>query len=378
MNHLPVTPVITEYLYQKAASTGVPLSGTFELTPLCNLNCKMCYIRLTRQQQEAIRPLSTGAQWLALAKEARDAGMLYLLLTGGEPFSHPDFREIMEGLHPMGLLISINSNGTLITEETVQWLKKVPPLRINVSLYGATNAAYERLCGDKQGFTKVERAIRLLKQAGIPVKLSCSITPQNREELPQIVAFAKENDLVLQTTAYMFPPIRKDPEQVGRNVRLTAEEAAYCTAFCEYLVYGEEDFLRGTPTEPIPEDTCVPEGDGIRCRGGKCSFWVTWERKLMACGMFPEKDARNLTREDFLPAWEAVKEQIATIRLPVECAGCGLKKECHACGAMVITESGCFDKVPEYRCAMTKAMRPQREKLVQQIKEGTLWEKREK
>ena len=148
MTAVPVTPPITEYLYRKATAAGTPLSGTFELTPVCNMDCKMCYVRLSRQAQEAISPLRSGKEWLKLGQAAKDAGMLYLLLTGGEPLLHPDFREIMEGLHRTGLLITVNSNGTLIDENTVAWLKNAPPMRFNISLYGTSDTTYDRLCGN--------------------------------------------------------------------------------------------------------------------------------------------------------------------------------------------------------------------------------------
>ena len=54
MKGLPVESQVTEYLYRKATAAGIPLSGTFELTPVCNLNCKMCYVRLERGEQEKI------------------------------------------------------------------------------------------------------------------------------------------------------------------------------------------------------------------------------------------------------------------------------------------------------------------------------------
>ena len=91
MNMQPVAPAVTEYLYRKASAAGVALSGTFELTPLCNMDCKMCYVRLSRQDQEAMGPLADAEQWLKLGLEAKEAGMLYLLLTGGEPFPIPSF-----------------------------------------------------------------------------------------------------------------------------------------------------------------------------------------------------------------------------------------------------------------------------------------------
>ena len=163
MINVPVEPPVTEYLHAKAASLGIPLNGTFELTPCCNMSCKMCYVRLTKPEQEAIAPLRTAQEWLELGRAAKDAGMIYLLLTGGEPFLRPDFREIFQGLHKMGFVLSINTNATLIDEDTIQWLKQTAPMRVNVTLYGASNETYGRLCGNPQGFSQAVKAIRLFR-----------------------------------------------------------------------------------------------------------------------------------------------------------------------------------------------------------------------
>ena len=183
MMRRPVEPMLTEYLHTKASRLGIPLNGTFELTPLCNMNCRMCYVRMDREQQESIAPLRTAEEWLELGRTAKERGMTYLLLTGGEPFLRPDFRQIMQGLHRMGFVMSINSNGTLIDESTVEWLKETPPVRINITLYGASDETYGRLCRNPRGFTQVTKAIRLLKEAGILVKLNCSVTPYNAGDL---------------------------------------------------------------------------------------------------------------------------------------------------------------------------------------------------
>ena len=188
MLNLPVEAKYTEYIHNKASRLGVPLNGTFELTPCCNMACKMCYVRLTPQQQRAIAPLHTAEQWLELGRIAKENGMLYLLITGGEPLVHPQFKEILQGLHKMGLIISINTNGTLIDENVVAWLKETPPVRFNITLYGASNETYERLCGNPHGFTQVTKAIRLLTEAGMAVKLNCSVTPYNPADLDGIFA----------------------------------------------------------------------------------------------------------------------------------------------------------------------------------------------
>ena len=362
MNTVPVAPAVTEYFYQKASAAGIPLSGTFELTPVCNMDCKMCYVRLSRQDQENIAPLADADRWLALAREAKTAGMLYLLLTGGEPFLHPQFREILEGLHKMGFLITVNSNGTMIDESVIAWLKNCPPVRINISLYGASDETYARLCGNPRGFTQVTKAIRLLKEAGIAVKLNCSLTPHNGADLPEIAAYAKENNLILQVATYMFPPVRKNEAMVGKNLRFTPEDAAYYMAYADYLTLGPDRFLAQNAEIPVSDciDTqCEQMGEGIRCRAGKCSFWITWQGNILPCGMFSTENSPNVFKMPFLTAWEQVKEETAAIRLPVQCAQCAAKETCHACAAMVVTESGCFHKVPQYRCDMIRAYKNQ-------------------
>ena len=33
-------------VWEEAFAKGIPISGTFELTPRCNISCKMCYVHL--------------------------------------------------------------------------------------------------------------------------------------------------------------------------------------------------------------------------------------------------------------------------------------------------------------------------------------------
>lgn len=359
---IPVEPPVTEYLHNKAARLHIPLSGTFELTPVCNMDCRMCYVRMSKAQQEAAHPLLTVEQWLDIGEQGKKQGLLYLLLTGGEPFLRPDFRQILGGLHRMGFIISINTNGTLIDADTVQWLKQTPPVRINLTLYGASDATYERLCGNPHGFTQATRAIQLLREAGISVKINCSVTPYNAEDLDAIFDYCRQQHLVIQATSYMFPPMRKDPAKIGRNDRLSPEQAAYYAAKVECLLNGEEEFLRriqeNDSMEPLTDsgaDCLETEGEGVRCRAGKCSFWVTWDGKLFPCGMLTCCGGDDLLQVGFQQAWQRAVSDIAAVRLPARCSGCALQNRCRACAAMVYTESGDLHTVPDYRCRMTHA-----------------------
>lgn len=353
-----IEPKFTEYLHRKAAITKTPISGAFELSPLCNMDCKMCYIKMSKEKQESIARLRTKEEWIQLAQNAKEKGMLFLLLTGGEPFLVKDFKELYIELHKMGFCISINSNGTMIDEDVIEWLKHYPPMRINMTLYGASDETYERLCNNPKGFTQVTKAISLLKENNIQVKLNCSVTPYNKDDLKEMIDFAEEHDLVIQATSYMFPPLRKDETKIGQNDRFTAEDAAFYGAYISAYSNGFDRFKEYIESGQLAlydaDDDCgVVEGDHMRCRAGITSFWMTWEGKMLPCGMIPE-GGLDPWEVGFDEAWENAKNIVSEIKLPVKCAGCGKKDECKACAAMVYTETGTYDKVPQYRCEMTK------------------------
>lgn len=356
---------LTEYLYTKAGQARIPLSGTFELSPVCNFACKMCYIRKTAKEvREHDRTILQLEDWLRIAREGRDRGLLYLLLTGGEPFLWPDLWKLYDELIDMGMLVAINTNGSLIDDEAIRHLKAKPPRRINITLYGASDETYKRLCGADQVFSKVDRAIRGLRDAGISVKLNCSLTPDNACDHEKIVEYADRNKLNLALTTYMFPPVRRDPSMVGRNQRFTPEEAAEYRMKTFLLQHGPENFEKyladirsGSIAPPGLEEGCVDPVDGrIRCRAGKSTFWITWDGWLTACGMMTQPRV-DLKGSDLNTAWQRITELAAETRLSGVCAKCPNSKICHPCAAMAIAETGSAAGIPRYLCQMTQRMR---------------------
>lgn len=356
---------ITKYMFQKAGKARIPLSGTFELSPVCNFSCRMCYVRKSQKEvNESPRQMLTCEQWLDLAKELREQGMLYLLLTGGEPFLWPDFWKLYTELHKMGFLISINTNGSLLTEEIIEQLKRMPPTRVNVTLYGASDKTYEELCGAKGMFSKVDGAITRLKAAGITTKLNCSLTPFNAGDLEKIIAYANSKKLILEVATYMFPPTRRDDSMVGQNERFTPKEAAYYNLKRYRLQYGEkmygEYLTKVVAGITIPlglDESCVDPTDGkIRCRAAKASFWITWDGWLTPCGMMGEPKV-DITKQPFEVSWKQLVALGEQMRLTSVCENCDNRKICHSCAAVAVTETGTASGVPRYLCEEMAAAR---------------------
>lgn len=366
---------LTALLHARARQNGLPLSGTFELTPVCNLSCKMCYVRRTPEEVRTHpRPILSLEQWKRIGGEALDAGMLFLLLTGGEPFLWPHFRELYEYLHRKGAVISVNTNGTLLTEETVSWLKDQPPARVNVTLYGASEAAYGRLCGCESAYGQVVDGIERLQKAGILVKLNASMTPRNADDMEGIIRFAKERDLLLDIGTYMFSPVRREAESFGGGERFTPGEAAHYAvermrlslepeAYRHYL----EQALRGTVPAPGLDESCTDPADGqVKCSAGRSSFWITWDGYMLPCGMVPEPKV-DVARTGFGEAWRQIIAHTEKIRLSGVCDSCPDKHVCHSCMAAAFSETGKHSGIPTYLCQMAEEIRTRAKRALEEL-----------
>lgn len=362
---------IKDRLIEKAARARRPIMSAFELLPVCNLQCKMCYVRKSMDYVNEHGGLKSAKWWLSVAKDAADCGLLYPLLTGGEPFLHPEFKEILSGMIKMGLQVSINSNGTLINREWAEFLSKNCPIRMNITLYGAAEDTYEKLCGNKYAFHKVRQAVELLKEYGIPFKFNASITPENVHDLEKMIAYAKEQNVPIQVATYMFPPVRRDSSMVGQNDRLPPEEAALARVTADYLQTNPEWFLAQAARyqnfvslEKEPWTFGEPGEKRMRCRAGLCSLWVDWQGNFTNCGMYGSV-MTSLEGKSFKQAWDEVVEQTANVRYSPDCLSCPNEPLCHPCIAMIKNECGTHTGRPEYMCQMNVALAKYYDEFVQ-------------
>lgn len=353
---------ISDRLWKKAGEKCIPLTGAFELLPVCNLNCRMCYVRKSMAEVNKLGGLLSAEQWLNYAQKAREEGLLYPLLTGGEPFVRKDLPEILSGMQDMGLQVSINTNGTLIGESMAKWLGQHRPTRMNITLYGASEESYETLCGNGDAFGQVRRAVGLLKQYQVPVKFNASITPENVNELEKIISYAKSVDAPIQVATYMFPPFRRDENMIGQNHRLLPEEAALTRVKADWL-QGDSHWFLGQAERfrhfvPLTDEMFTEQALGksckMTCRAGRCSFWIDWQGNIGNCGMYSTVKF-SLKEYPFAEAWKKVVEETNQVRYSPVCTNCPNFRLCHACIAMVHNECGDINGRPDYLCRMNQA-----------------------
>ena len=104
----------------------------FELIPHCNLDCRMCYVHLNVEQLKGCKFLS-AEEWESLMGQAVDCGMMFATLTGGECLTHPDFERLYLYLYNKSVRVGVLTNGVLLDEEKIGFLKKYPPVSLQIT-----------------------------------------------------------------------------------------------------------------------------------------------------------------------------------------------------------------------------------------------------
>lgn len=350
MEHNEFYASAEEYLVAKATKNKIPLYGIFELTPLCNLNCDMCYVRLSHDELIKKGNIHSLNEWLDIAKELVNAGTLFILLTGGEPLLYPDFKELYLALQKMGMIITLNTNGTMINEEWAQFFAKNRPRRINITMYGSGEATYESLCHNKSGYNSMLNGIKLLKEASIDLKINGSIIGANKNDASDILRYAKANDIFAKLDCYMFPSAKKNCLD---EVRLDAKEAARLRVkVLKESLSGDEAFINEINDAYAKCTTNIPKTDDdchIKCRAGKSSFVIHWDGTMTPCTLLTTP-AVNVFETGFNNAWNIIMEKTASITTNSTCNSCKLKALCQTCAACAYAETGAFDGLPKYMC----------------------------
>ena len=343
-----------QLLCEKATFLHVPINGILELTPLCSMNCEMCYVRLSPEEQRKKGPLLSLAEWCSIADEMQRSGTLFVLLTGGEPLLYPSFRELYLYLQKMGMYVTVNSNGTLLDENWADFFGRHKPRRINITIYGKDPETYERLCHHRDGYEKAVQAIRLLKERHVDVKLNGSITPLNAEDGPALAALAKQLDVPWKIDTYMYPGSREREQRFQEQARLSAASAAKVRVLL--MQQGHRDFeqvaanLLRKAESPQPDQ---PDSLSVSCRAGRSSFAINWQGMMRPCILVTEPEIAVL-QHGFQAAWEQLVDATAKIRLSPVCARCEMRQVCQTCAACAFLETGHFDGTPEYMCQYTR------------------------
>jgi radical SAM protein with 4Fe4S-binding SPASM domain len=334
-------------LHRRSASERFPIAAGFELTHRCNLACVHCYVNLAANDREAQnRELSTD-EWKRVVDQTVEAGVLYLTLTGGEPLLRPDFCEIYEYAHGRGLVMTVYTNATIITERHLELWRRCPPRSLEITQYGWTRETYDAVTDAGAQYDRFQRGLQRVRDVGVTVTLKAIAMRANVHELHQILGFAKQEKLDFRYDAILSPRIDGGRKPLAQ--RLTPAEIAAIDAAEDKETSTFADYCRTNSDHP-------PDDRRYRCGAGVNTLLVDPYGKMHICELSrrPGWDVlRDGLQRGFDEAFTAIR---AEKREDVSgCGSCGAAGACANCTGMSELEARSNDVGDPYFCNVADA-----------------------
>jgi len=341
---------------------NVPLSGSIEITSRCNLRCVHCYLARPRETTSDLGTEFTQDELFRIIDEIVEDGCLWLLITGGEPLFRPDFRSVYLHGKRKGLLITLFTNATLMTPRTADLLAEWPPLSVEITLYGMTEATYEAVTKAPGSYRRCMEGIELLLDKGVPFKLKSSILTLNCHEIPEMKEFAEEIGV-----EYRFDPVliaRLDGSGAPDAFRIPPEQV---------VALDLTDERRTKEIRSFAERFCVPRMDAgllYQCGAGVNTFHIDAEGRLSPC-LISRQPSYALRSGTFRRGWQefipSIRRKRRTKR--TRCSGCLLAALCGRCPGLAGIERGDEEESIDYFCRIAHL---RQEMVISGIEKGTV------
>ena len=343
--HIPIFSYgeFSKRIHQKVLASRIPLGGSIEITSRCNFSCTHCYINLPADDaKEKSKELSFGEICNILDTIAEE-GCLWLLITGGEPLLRNDFLPIYTYAKKKGFLITLFTNGTLVTEKLAEYFADYPPFSIEITVYGRTKETYEQITGVPGSYEKCMRGIELLLKRKVPLKLKAVAMSLNLKELPDIKKWAEDLGL-----SFRFDPLinlRLDGGRKPSYQRISPSDVVALDLRDEKRMKAWKYFCKQFSGSPVKKEQLFLCGAGIN------SFHIDAYGNLAPCILVRGLNF-SLKKEPFKKGYYELfpKFLSQTSDKNRKCGTCKLMAMCGQCPGWSELEHGDLETPVEYLC----------------------------
>jgi MoaA/NifB/PqqE/SkfB family radical SAM enzyme len=261
------TKVISGFLKFKTGRPQ-PLFASYNVTGRCNMRCTFC-----EWWKNEVPELPT-IKALAAIDSVCSLGVPFFDLSGGEPLLRKDLIVLAKRVASHGCLVSMNSNGTLLTKDKIADVSNVFDTVV-ISLDGPEKI-HDEIRGVAGTYKKAVNAIRLLKANGVRIGINSVVTPWNIEILPKFIdKFRSKVDFAQVQPMHPYPPAPENTpndEQVSRLQEYLLSLKQYDPGFLAVpteFIKGFKQFFKGK-TPKI-------------CNAGELYVAINPQGKLLAC-----------------------------------------------------------------------------------------------
>src|SRR5271165_974865 len=206
----------------------------WEVTKGCNLRCIHCRATATELMSPNDLPTKKALDIIA---QIADFGNPILVLSGGEPLYRADIFELAEYATSRGLRTALATNGTLVTKDVAQKIKKAGIKRVSISLDGSDATTHDTFRGIPGAFDAAIYGLRNLQQVGVSVQINTTIARHNAHQLPAVLELARTLGADALHTFLLVP--------VGCGVDIAAEQMVPPEEYEQMLNWFYDQSLEG-------------------------------------------------------------------------------------------------------------------------------------
>ena len=334
-------------LHQRISTGRWPVSGSIEVTRRCPANCIHCYNRLPLGDPEAPRRELTFEEQCRILNALAEAGCLWLLFTGGEIFARKDFLDIYTYAKNKGFLITLFTNGMLITPQIADYLAEWRPFSIEISLYGMTRETYEKVTRTPGSYDQCTRGIHLIRQRGLPLKIKTVAITLNKHEIGEMKRFVEEElGLEFRFDAMINPCL--DCSQRPLAVRLSPQDVTDLDFQDPRRVREWRRFAQKF-NGPVHAHGSLDEL--YHCGAGMNSFAIDPYGLLSICAL-SNGSAYDLRRGSFREGWDRFIFNLRQEKITrqTKCTHCEIKAMCGMCPSYGKLENKDAEEPVDFLC----------------------------
>ncbi len=177
----------------------------------CNLTCKHCYLEAGpgKAFDNEITPQEIAS---IIDDVAADGQLTEVSITGGEPLARKDIKDILTVVLERGILLNLETNGTLITPEIAEFLSHYTNSSVGVSIDGIEDV-HDAQRGRPGSYKRAVRGLTLLQEYNIEHGISTYITHENLPQLEEIIRLGIDTGCVIFRILAQTVPLGRSTEK---------------------------------------------------------------------------------------------------------------------------------------------------------------------
>ena len=327
-------------LLDQVFEQAMPLSMHWDLTWRCDHKCVHCYLTDRRQDELSFEEAEQALDQFA------EAGVMMLLISGGDPFLRPDGAEIIKMAREKGFDIRINTHGNFIDDKVADLLAEIKVSRVNISVYSDDPAEHEAVTLIKGSLEKSLAAAERLVARGVTVNFKTPVMVHNRRGWHRVEELAEQIGASWEVDGNIIPDDESDFALC--NVGLEPSERILATLAAMVPHRASAPNIRDLPVTPSERRTCS---------AGTVSGFMSPDGRIFPCTNW--RDSMGSIREDsFKNIWKyssAAKRQRKIRRASYlkDCQGCSFHHQCNYCPGISFAETGDAGRRSAYVCERT-------------------------